>query len=129
MTKSGSSQWGMWTRTHFRLMQALTEHSIEYLSEVPIEAENGKIYHADLLIGKSLVVEVDGPSHTGIKLEKDRIRDEQFAKLGLKTLRFSDNQIKKQLPSVISTIQKELDKIREPGEIMHVIYHSFEAAS
>lgn len=118
MTKSGANKWGMWTKTHFRLMQALTEKSIEYLSEVPIEAENGKIYRADLLIGKNLVVEVDGPSH-GAKIEKDQIRDEQLALLGLKTLRFTDRQVKKELASVISTIQKEMlqDKPEKTGSI------------
>lgn len=121
----------MWTRTHFRLMQALTEKSIEYLSEVPIEAQNGKIYHADLLIGKNLVIEVDGPSHTGRRLEKDAIRDEQLILLGLKTLRFTDRQIRKELSTVIVTIQKEiaLQKIEQAGEVMEIIYHSFEATS
>jgi very-short-patch-repair endonuclease len=107
-------------------MQALTEKSIEYLSEVPIEAKNGKIYRADLLIGKNLVVEVDGPSH-GAKLEKDRIRDEQLALLGLKTLRFTDRQVRTELASVIVTIQKEiaLAKIEEAGEVLQLIRHTF----
>jgi hypothetical protein len=106
MNKSGSNQWGMWTQTHFRLMQALTDWGIEYLSEVPIEAPNGKIYRADLLIGKNLIVEVDGPSHTGRKLEKDEIRDQQLASLGLTTLRFTDREVRKELSRVIETIKK-----------------------
>lgn len=108
MTKSGANQWGMWTKTHLKLMQALTENSIEYLSEVPIEAGNGKIYHADLLIGKNLVVEVDGPSHTGIKYQKDQIRDEQLSQLGLITIRFTDRQVKKELSTVLDTIRKAM---------------------
>jgi very-short-patch-repair endonuclease len=90
-------------------MQALTNRGIEYLSEVPIEAPNGKIYRADLLIGQNLVVEVDGPSHTGRKLEKDEIRDQQLASLGLTTLRFTDRQVKKELPRVLETIKKAKD--------------------
>jgi very-short-patch-repair endonuclease len=86
-------------------MQALTDRGIEYLSEVPIEAPNGKIYRADLLIGKNLIVEVDGPSHTGRKLEKDEIRDQQLASLGLTTLRFTDREVKKEMPRVLETIK------------------------
>ena len=106
--KSKVGPWGMWTRTHFRLMRALTDKGIEYLSEVPIEAGNGKIYRADLLIGKNLVVEVDGPSHTGRRYEKDQVRDEQLAELGLITLRFSDREVKKELSRVLATIQEAM---------------------
>jgi hypothetical protein len=105
-------------------MQALTEKSIEYLSEVPIEAGNGKIYHADLLIGKNLVVEVDGPSHTGRKWEKDRVRDEQLAMLGLITLRFSDQEVKNELSHVLKTIQQAL----HPETITVPLHHQLFAA-
>src|SRR5438445_10166036 len=96
---------GMWTSTHLRLLQALQKTDLPYLSEVPIEAGNGKTYQADILVGSRLVVEIDGPIHTK-HLDKDEQRDHELALLGYTTIRFTNRQVKKELDRVVEKITR-----------------------
>lgn len=55
---------------------------------------------------KSLVVEVDGPSHDGRSLE-DSKRDSILAGHGIKTVRFQNDQVLSDLESVVLSILTE----------------------
>jgi very-short-patch-repair endonuclease len=57
-------------------------------------------YIADFLcMGLRLIIEVDGYSHN-FKTEEDIKRDRDLAELGFTTLRFSDEEVMKDLPNV-----------------------------
>lgn len=58
-----------------------------------------------------LVIEIDGGQHYSQKgLEYDRIREEYMEELGLKTLRFSNVEIRDDLESVIEEIKKVISQ-------------------
>ncbi|SRR6266446_2249204 len=101
---------GVWTPTHLRLLQALQKTDLPYLSEVPIEAGNGKTYQADILVGSRLVVEIDGPIHTK-HLDKDEERDHELALLGYTTIRFTNREVKKELGRVLETIRSRYEQV------------------
>lgn len=62
-----------------------------------------------------LVVEVDGSSHDNeISVEKDSVRQRELEKLGLSFLRFDDMEVKRNIASVLRTIDgyiEEFEKI------------------
>lgn len=61
-------------------------------------------YIADIYIAKAkLVVEVDGPIHL-TRLDKDADRDRNLARLGIRTLRFTNERIESDLGSVVERI-------------------------
>ena len=62
-------------------------------------------YIADFLCKElKLIIEVDGYSHK-YKAEEDVIRDNDLFELGFTTLRFSDDEIMKDLPNVQRVIE------------------------
>lgn len=57
----------------------------------------------------NLIIELDGSQHYFERgLQKDKIRNEYFKSQGLKILRFSNNEILKNLDSVLKTIWVEV---------------------
>jgi very-short-patch-repair endonuclease len=55
----------------------------------------------------SLVIEIDGPSHTKLKqVAYDRVRENAMAAVGLRTIRFSNWQVDNRLDDVISRIRE-----------------------
>jgi len=53
-----------------------------------------------------LAIEVDGNSHNSDEaLDKDEIRQKRLESLGVKFLRFDDEEVKKQMNSVVKTIE------------------------
>ena len=63
-------------------------------------------YITDFYCPKSkLIIEIDGGQHySEQEKKKDKIRDDYMSKIGLKVLRFSDNEIFKNLEDVIEKI-------------------------
>ena len=59
-----------------------------------------------------LVVEIDGDSHVG-KEEKDEFRQSKIETLGIKFLRFSDLEVKKNMNGVILELLNKIDKIEK----------------
>jgi very-short-patch-repair endonuclease len=55
---------------------------------------------------KSLAVEIDGQTHS---VEKDRARDHQLAKMGIKVLHFSNKDVAENIEGIITTIQFALN--------------------
>ena len=52
----------------------------------------------------NLAIEIDGESHRDERLDKDLIRQGKLESLGVKFLRFYDNDVKQNMEGVISTI-------------------------
>ena len=67
-------------------------------------------YITDFYCPKSkLIIEIDGGQHLSEQgKKKDKIRDDYMSKIGLKVLRFSDNEIFKNLEDVIDKIYEFL---------------------
>lgn len=71
-----------------------------FLRQRPIDK-----YIADFLCKElRLVIEVDGYSHN-FKAEEDAVRDPELSTLGYTTLRFSDEEVMKDLPNVQRVIE------------------------
>lgn len=51
-----------------------------------------------------LAIEIDGVTHND-KLDRDRIRQNHLEQLGISFLRFTDNEVKSNLPGVLEAIQ------------------------
>ena len=73
-------------------------------------------YIADFFCHKAkLVVEIDGSIHTGLDIkEKDDIRQKELENLGYFTIRFTNEQVMKDIEVVIKTITEktvELNKL------------------
>ena len=66
-------------------------------------------YIADFYCPKlTLVIEIDGSSHDS-KIQEDKFRQEELESLGVKFLRFTDNEVKNNISSVLKTIEKYID--------------------
>ena len=59
-----------------------------------------------------LVIEVDGYSHN-FKTEEDHLRDNSLAELGFTTLRFTDEEVMKDLPNVERVIRDYIARFEE----------------
>jgi len=60
-----------------------------------------------------LVIEVDGSQHLSDEmLEYDRIRDEYLSSLGLRVLRFNNNDVLTNIDGVIERILESLEELR-----------------
>ena len=59
---------------------------------------------------RKLVIEIDGSSHDN-KYEYDVARDEYMQKLGIRVLRISDKDVKKDMPNVLIWIKHNIDNI------------------
>lgn len=59
-----------------------------------------------------LVIEIEGESHNE-KIDEDNIRQEELEKLGLRVIRFSDINVKRDIDAVIRTIEKVIDELEE----------------
>ena len=73
-------------------------------------------YITDFYCPKSkLIIEIDGGQHySEQEKKKDKIRDDYMSKIGLKVLRFSDNEIFKNLEDVIDKIYEFLGILKSP---------------
>ena len=56
----------------------------------------------------SLAIEIDGDSHEG-KLEKDSKRQHDIEKFGIQFLRFSDEDVKRNLDGVLEAIRMSIE--------------------
>ena len=59
-----------------------------------------------------LIIEIDGFSHTD-KYFEDKERDSNLSELGYKVLRFSENEVKKDLDNVIRVIENNIKQIKK----------------
>ena len=60
---------------------------------------------------KKLAIEIDGPSHfSDAETEKDKLRQEEITKLGIKFIRFTNDDVYENLDYVIEKIREEIEK-------------------
>ena len=59
---------------------------------------------------KKLVIEIDGSSHDN-KYEYDKARDEYMESLGIKVIRISDNDVRKDMENVLVWIKHNVDML------------------
>ena len=80
----------------------------DFHRQKPIDNYIVDFYCCDLL----LAIELDGISHTyEDAVEKDRSRDERLSVLGIKVLRFEDEDVYKRIDWVHETIETEITKL------------------
>ena len=58
-------------------------------------------------VTKRLAIELDGSIHN-VRKQDDKVRDAYFAELGIKTLRFKNEEVEKRLNETLKIIQKKL---------------------
>jgi very-short-patch-repair endonuclease len=99
MTKSEKILWQVLRRKNIRGVKFRRQHPIEY-------------YVADFYCHEArLVVEVDGPIHKRKdRIEHDLNRTAELDRLGIKVIRFTNEQVKTQLNNVMKTIREEIIK-------------------
>ena len=93
------------TKAEDILWKALRNNSLDarFRRQHPVDR-----FIADLCCLKSkLIVEVDGPIHQD-QIEQDQVRDLKLSQLGFRILRFTNDQVLKELPEVIRKIEKIL---------------------
>lgn len=83
-------------------------HNIKFRRQFGIGKYIVDFYSAQL----KLVIEIDGPSHfTDEGIEYDKARTNYLQSLGLKVIRFTNDDIYRRVNSVIEQISKEIEKI------------------
>ena len=76
---------------------------IKFRRQHPIDKFILDFYAPEIKLG----IELDGPSHK-YSQEYDKLRTEHFQSLGIKIIRFCNNEVKNHLSGVISKIKKEM---------------------
>jgi cyclase len=71
------------------------------------------LYIADFYCHKAkLIIEVDGSIHDGVEIrQQDKIRQQDLENLGHKVIRFSNEQVLKQIEKVLQSITKTINEI------------------
>ncbi len=87
----------LWTRLRKKQIS-----NIKFTRQKPILNYIVDFYAAKL----KLVIEIDGITHDEIKINYDQRRQKDLENLGLKVLRFSDQEIYNNFEGVISTIEQ-----------------------
>lgn len=92
----------LWQRIKGKQLQGL-----QFYRQKPIG-----IYIVDFYCPQvKLILEIDGGQHYEKEnMEKDRIRDEYFQKLGLKVLRFNNIEVLKNIDGVVESVNKEISQ-------------------
>ena len=102
-----------WLRGNMTKMERKLWHDVlsdKYLNAKFLRQKPIGIYIADFYCPKAkLIIEVDGDSHDKSK-QHDKIRTKFFNKLGIKVLRFTNEEIKKGLEIISIDIEKELQE-------------------
>ena len=72
-------------------------------------------YIADFLCKElMLIVEVDGVTHDNEEsLERDKLREKNLVKAGFKIVRFTDNEVLKNIAGVISELERLIDEMEK----------------
>lgn len=66
----------------------------------------------------TLVIEIDGESHFG-KEEYDLIRQNKIESLGIRFIRFSDSDVKRNMQGVIQSLTEKIEEI-EKLQVQHL---------
>jgi very-short-patch-repair endonuclease len=94
------------TRAEKRLWKYIKSRSLgcEFHRQCPIDYYIVDFYCHELM----LAIEVDGCSHL-LKVKEDRIRQDKLERLGVRFLRFTDEEVLKDIDNVLRRIQDTVD--------------------
>lgn len=97
------------TRAHRHLHFGLVRDGIRHLNNYYLMGRTRR-WNVDVYIPPWLIIEVDGSSHRGKQLLKDKIKtaDLEQAELPFTVIRFWDHDIKNELPKTLITIYTTL---------------------
>lgn len=72
-------------------------------------------YIADFMCKElMLIIEIDGITHdTEASLNKDKVREEELSRAGFKVIRFTDEEVLKNMASVVVAIEEEVKRIEK----------------
>ena len=92
----------------------------DFLKELPVNVSRQKVFGdfiADFYIAKAkVIIELDGSQHYSEKGEQsDRVRDEYFAGLGIKVLRYTNLQIQREFDNVCKDILSNISNMEDDG--------------
>lgn len=107
------------------LRKNMTNAEVLLWSKIRRKSIDGYQFYRQKIIGRyivdfychkaKLVIEVDGGQHYSLECrQKDMVRDNYMARLGLRVLRFSDRDILENLDSVLETIWRYLQYEKSP---------------
>ena len=103
-TETESQFWNAVRNRKLKGYKFLRQHSIRCHT-----SEGNRIFIADFYCAeRKLVVEIDGPVHT-MQQDYDELRTQAIEQKGLKVIRFTNDEISRDISIVISKLIKELD--------------------
>jgi dCMP deaminase len=105
-------EWLLWCHPVFRQLRPVPQDSRFFSDKFPVK------FRMDFSIPEyKLAIEIDGPEHKE-KLEEDKKRDHFLKEMGWLSLRFTNEEIEKDIDSVVEKIKqtiKEMDGVRRPS--------------
>ncbi|RED96140.1 uncharacterized protein DUF559 [Marinoscillum furvescens DSM 4134] len=91
----------------WRYLKGKQMKGYDFHRQKPLLNYIAEFYCAEL----SLVIELDGCSHTFEEVqEKDRIKEEELASVGVKVLRFEDKEVFTDIHNVLRTIEGYIEE-------------------
>ena len=61
-----------------------------------------------------LIIEIDGITHDEeVSLAKDKRREEDLSRAGFKVIRFTDEEVLKNIAGVVTVIEEEMERIEK----------------
>ena len=87
-----------------------------FLRQVPIDRYIVDFYCHSL----NLAIEIDGAATHDSKIEEDKVRQKKLESVGARFLRFTDNEVRYNLNSVVEMIRAEIEKstVRSSGHLL-----------
>ncbi|MGV8058435.1 MAG: endonuclease domain-containing protein [Smithellaceae bacterium] len=72
-------------------------------------------YIADFICKElMLIIEIDGITHdTEVSLAKDKRREEELTRAGFKMIRFTDEEVLRNISGVVTVIEEEIERIEK----------------
>jgi very-short-patch-repair endonuclease len=81
---------------------------LRFLRQKPIENYIVDFYCTEL----KLVIEIDGSSHN-LKVEEDKFRQDQLESFGITFLRFTEEEVRKNMESVLREIKQKTSSLQK----------------
>lgn len=85
-------------------------YGYDFHRQKPVDNHILDFFCHELMLG----IEVDGYSHQIVEVfEKDQLKEAVMNRLGIKILRFSDNQVLKDMDNVLRAIEDHIENFQE----------------
>ena len=101
-----------YTKPELKMHRLISALKVPFTSQEPIRMPDGKVYVADFLIMRAIVVEIDGIFHErGRQPMKDERRDEAMKKLGLRIIRITTEELDEHPSGCAEKIRAEIERL------------------